>query len=185
MVDIDHPDPNQTGRADEPRGTALLGIYLNDHLAGSTSGLRLARRLAATKRHSALGGTLAPLADEIARDREALRALMRALDVPERRYKIVAGTLAEAAGRFKPNGRLRRRSPLSNVIELEMLRIGVEGKAAVWTTLGALSGRYPGLDGTELSLLKHRARQQADLLDDLRLQAARDALTPSSTSRAG
>ncbi|MGV9847844.1 hypothetical protein ACWDWU_03430 [Streptomyces sp. NPDC003442] len=39
------------------------------------------------------------------------------------------GRPGEKAGRLKPNGRLRRRSGLSTVLELESPRIGVEGKA--------------------------------------------------------
>ncbi|HEY5356166.1 MAG TPA: hypothetical protein VIJ82_00465 [Streptosporangiaceae bacterium] len=55
---------------------------------------------------------------------------MHLLGIPVRTYKVYAGWLAEKAGRLKFNGRLRARSPLSNLVELELLRLGVEGKAA-------------------------------------------------------
>jgi hypothetical protein len=45
--------------------------------------------------------------------------------------------MGEKAARLKLNGHLLARSPLSSLEELEMLRLGVEGKAAGWRTLGS------------------------------------------------
>src|SRR5215207_1625248 len=118
-----------------PDGPGLLSIYLNDHLAGATGGAELARRLARAERGSADGATLARLADEIAEDRQALRELMHEFGAPVRQYKVYAGWVAERVGRLKLNGRLLSRSPLSRLVELELLRLGVEGKAAGWRTL--------------------------------------------------
>ncbi|PWI40895.1 hypothetical protein [Streptomyces sp. ICBB 8177] len=116
-----------------------LGIYLNDHLAGSTLGEGLARRIAHRHRHSARRGDLERIADEVAEDRRALLDLMAALDVGARRYKVYGGLVAERLSRLKSNGRLYRRSGLSTVVELETLRLGVEGKALVWITLLAVA----------------------------------------------
>ncbi len=74
---------------------------------------------------------LSRLAEEVADDRAALLTCMAALEVPVRRYK----TLAAKLGRLKLNGRLVSRSPLSSVEELELMRLGVEGKASGWRTL--------------------------------------------------
>ncbi|MCM3924715.1 hypothetical protein ND748_24015 [Frankia sp. AiPs1] len=150
-----------------------LGIYLNDHLAGSTAGLRLARRTATAHRGTPFGDGLARVASEIAEDRDALLELMSALGVSERKYKTAAGWLTEAAGRLKLNGRVVRRSSLSTVIELETLRIGVAGKSAAWRTLRAVVDRYDRLDQDRLEVLLERARRQADVLDELRGAAAR------------
>ncbi|EIV91620.1 hypothetical protein [Frankia sp. QA3] len=154
-------------------GPDPLGIYLNDHLAGSTAGLRLARRTATAHRGTPSGDALARVASEIAEDRDALLDLMRALGVPERKYKIAAGWAAEMAGRMKSNGRLVRRSSLSTVIELETLRIGVAGKSAAWHTLRAVADRYDQIDQARLDVLLDRARRQAEVLDELRVTAAR------------
>ncbi|THJ72235.1 hypothetical protein [Candidatus Frankia alpina] len=154
-------------------GPDPLGIYLNDHLAGSTAGLRLARRMATAHRATPFGAALARVASEIAEDRDALLELMRALGVPERKYKITAGWAAEAAGRLKSNGRIMRRSALSTVIELETLRIGVAGKSAAWRTLLAVADRYDRLGQDRLDVLLERARRQAQELDELRITAAR------------
>ena len=56
------------------RQLPLLGIYLNDHLAGSTSGLELVRRTARARADTAAGPPLRQLASEIAEDRRTLLA---------------------------------------------------------------------------------------------------------------
>src|SRR5579863_6891798 len=93
--------------ATRPRSEqALLGIYLNDHLAGATGGVELARRTAASHRGSEAGERLEQLAAELAADRASLLTIMTRLGVPARRYKAYAAWLAEKAGRLKLNGSL-------------------------------------------------------------------------------
>jgi hypothetical protein len=151
---------------------SMLGIYLNDHLAGATAGTELAHRTARSYRDGKNGGTLRRLAAEIAQDRAALLDIMTALGIRVRRYKVGAAWIGEKAGRLKFNGRLLARSPLSNLEELEMLRLGVEGKAAGWRTLRTLADIDTRLHPARLDELISRARRQADLLEDLRVDAA-------------
>src|SRR5437763_6045555 len=101
---------NATTQADP----SLLGIYLNDHLAGAAGGLELFRRALASHRRTAAEPVLERLAQEVEEDREALLRIMTTLELPVRQYKVAAGWLAEKAGRAKPNGRLLSRSPLSS-----------------------------------------------------------------------
>jgi hypothetical protein len=150
----------------------LLGIYLNDHLAGATSGTELARRVASSGQEVADGELLRRLADDIGSDRQDLLAIMAALQIPVRWYKVGAAWIAEKAGRMKLNGRLITRSPLSSLEELELLRLGVEGKAAGWRTLRELARSDRRLDPARLDALIARARDQAGLLEELRVQAA-------------
>ena len=149
----------------------MLGVYLNDHLAGSVVGSNLARRLAARERRLAGVEVLEPLATEIAVDREELVDMMRILGIPIR-HKMWAAWAAERAGRLKLNGRLITRSPLSRVLELEAMRLGVEGKAAGWRTLRSLAETDGRFDIRRLDELIARARMQADELERLRVQAA-------------
>jgi hypothetical protein len=162
----------------EGAGRELLGIYLNDHLAGATAGVELARRMARSHAGPA-GGALRGLAADIAGDRSALRDIMAGLGVPVRAYKVCAGWAGEKAGRLKLSGRLRSRSPLSDLEELEMLGLGVEGKAAGWRTLRVLADSEPRLDAARLEGLMSRARDQADLLEELRVRAAGEILAAS------
>lgn len=151
---------------------SLFAIYLHDHLAGSTAGADLAKRLAAAERNWAGGPALAELAKEIEEDRAALLEIMHRLDVPVRRYKLAAAWLAEKVGRLKLNGRLMHRSPLSRVIELELMQLGVEGKGAGWRTLRTRAEIDDRLDRARLDELNTRARQQAGLLERMRVRAA-------------
>jgi len=153
--------------------TELLGIYLNDHLAGATGGAELARRVAAARWGDEAGDALLRFAADVAADRAALRGMMAALDVPVRAYKVYAGWIGEKVGRFKLNGRLLGRSPLSSLEELEMMRLGVAGKAAGWRTLQLLADTDPRLDRARLMELIARAESQLKLLEDLRVRAAR------------
>jgi hypothetical protein len=84
---------------------------------------------------------------------------------------VIKAGLGEKAGRLKFNGRLLARSPLSDLEELELLRLGVEGKAAGWRTLRILAGTDPRLDAGRLNELISRARSRADQLEELRVRA--------------
>jgi hypothetical protein len=163
--------------------TELLGIYLNDHLAGATAGAELARRIADTHRDTVAGPALRRCADEIATDRFTLISLMTSLDVPVRRYKIGLGWMAEKLGRFKLNGRVTERSPSTSITELETLRLGVEGKACVWQVLRDLADHDARLDADQLDALIERARAQVDLLEDLRIRAAEKVFGGRHTAR--
>jgi hypothetical protein len=168
-----------SGRGSATQGTQgpdLIGIYLNDHLAGATGGTELARRAAAATGSTAAAGGLRRFAAEVAQDRAALLRIMATLGVPVRRYKVYAAWIGEKAGRLKFNGHLTSRSPLSGLEELEMLRLGVEGKAAGWRTLRALADTDARLDPHQLDGLIERARSQSGLLEELRIQAAADVI---------
>lgn len=150
-----------------------LGIYLNDHLAGATAGTELAQRAAGARRGTTAGEVILRIAGEIAEDRRALLEIMTALDVPVQRYKVCAGWLAEKAGRVKPNGRLVSRAPLSDLVELEAMRLGIEGKAAAWRALRAVADHDDRIEAARLDELLVRASRQADTIEELRGQTAR------------
>ncbi|MBT2420281.1 hypothetical protein J7F01_13075 [Streptomyces sp. ISL-22] len=153
-------------------GSAFLGIYLNDHLAGATAGTDRARHLVRSCEGSPLAATLGPIAAEIAEDRASLIRIMRRLGIPVRHYKVYAGRAAERVGRLKSNGRLVRRSPLSTLWELEALRLGVEGKAAGWESLRLVADTDERLDPRLLDELLERARRQQSTLERLRREQA-------------
>jgi hypothetical protein len=156
----------------------LLGVYLNDHLAGSTVGLELARRMAASAEPESESATvLRGLVAEIAEDRSALLAIMATLGIPVRGYKVFAAWAGEKLGRLKLNGHLLSRSPLSSLEETEILRLGVEGKAACWRTLRALASRDSRLDAGHLDELLARADRQSSALESRRVSIAEQALT--------
>ncbi len=159
-------------------GQRLLAIYLNDHLLGASGGVDLAERAAGSARGTPAGPVLQRLAVQVAEDRRSLLVVMRRLGVRVRPYKVALGWTLEKLGRVKTNGRLVSRSPLSDLVELEGLRLGVQGKEAGWLSLAAVADRYDALDRAELERLAERARGQAEELEQLRISAATRVLCP-------
>jgi hypothetical protein len=153
----------------------LLGICLNDHLAGSTVGAELARRAAGANEGNEYGTFLATLADEIHEDRESLKDIMRRLEYGEDIPKKVGAWTAEKLGRLKPNGQLRGYSPLSRVVELEGLTLGITGKLALWKSLQELTHEETRLEAEELGRLRERAESQQREIEGYRLRAVREA----------
>jgi hypothetical protein len=159
-----------------PSPSKYLATYLNDHLLGATLGTELARRAAGENEGSELGAFLSGLARDIEDDRDTLLALLSELGVKPDRLKVAAGWISEKLGRLKPNAQLRGYSPLSPLVELEGLLIGIQGKLAMWTALAEVA-QDVGLDRARFEALATRAeRQQADV-EGHRLEVARRALT--------
>jgi hypothetical protein len=153
-----------------------LGIYLNDHLAGATVGLELAKRARGSNRGSEYGDVLEQVAREIEEDRDTLQGLMESLEIGRDRSKVAFGWAAEKVGRLKPNGQLTGYSPLSRLIELESLALGITGKLSLWEALTELAEEDVRLDRDELSRLAQRAERQRSEVWRLRQRAAREAL---------
>ena len=153
----------------------LLNIYLNDHLAGATAGMELARRCRSNNRGTSLGDFLTELTTEIDSDRRRLEALMSALGAPLDRFKLYGAWVAEKVGRLKLNGQIKGYSPLSRLIELEGLRLGIEAKRSLWQTLKEIENIDSRLATTDLDLLIKRAEEQLDAIEPHRTQAARAA----------
>lgn len=149
----------------------LLAIYLQDHYAGSCAGVELARRSASSNEGTPTGEFLSSLAEEIEEDRVALREIMSALDIGDDKVKNALGWGAEKLGRLKPNGQLTGYSPLSRVVELEGLHVGISGKLSAWQSLRATFGAT--LAGHDLDGLIARARAQLDELAEHRADAGR------------
>jgi hypothetical protein len=157
-------------------GHMLLAIYLNDHLAGATVGRELARRAAGSNRADPVYGSfLKTLSEEIDEDRRSLLAIMSRLDVRVDRLKVLAGWGGEKVGRLKLNGRLRGYSPLSRLVELEGLALGVQGKLMLWRTLDRLNVDVSAT-APDLTELQRRARDQLERIEAHRQHAVDDAL---------
>lgn len=148
----------------------LLGIYLNDHLAGSTAGVERARMARDANEGTEFGPPLADVCGQIEEDRGALEELIDELGVGRSKLKPMIGWIGERIGRLKPNGQLRGYSPLGRVVDLEMLLLGVSGKLRLWTLLGEL---LDGEASADLPALTRRAEEQRATIADLQLRAAR------------
>lgn len=154
----------------------LLSVYLQDHHAGSVTGTNLARRIAGQNEGTVYGEEMARIADEIEEDQRTLEELMAKLDVGTDRVKDAIAWGGEKVGRLKPNARLLSYSPLSRLIELEGLLMGVTAKGGMWRALEGVKDQIEGLEGFDFAVLDARAKDQRSRLEDLRLQAASEAL---------
>jgi hypothetical protein len=154
----------------------LLGIYLNDHLAGSTVGLELSRRARGSNEGNDYGRALERISREIEEDRETLQRLMKDLGVRRDHPKVTAAWVGEKFGRLKPNGRLLSYSPLSRLVELEALALGITGKLSLWEALAEVADEDARLDREELRRLAERAERQRKEVWRLRQRAAAEAL---------
>lgn len=152
-----------------------LRIYLQDHLAGATAGLELARRTRGANEGTEYGPPLAKLADEIEADRRHLQGIIEDLGWGADRLKVAAAWGLEKVGRLKLNGELTSYSPLSRVVELEGLLTGITGKRALWVSLLELAPSDPRLDAAPLERLRDRADAQRATVAELRDRAAAEA----------
>jgi len=153
----------------------LLAIYLDDHLAGSTVGVELVRRLVASNDDDPdFGPPLREICAEIEADRTTLDRLMKRLETSRNPVKPALAWAGEKLGRLKLNGQLRGYSPLSRLVELEALGIGITGKLRMWTALEhTLGSDLPDFDFRQLA---ERATQQRRVVEELHLEAAARAL---------
>ena len=160
-------------------GRKFLEIYLQDHYAGSTGGVELAKRSAKANGGTEFGGPLTRVAGEIREDRDALKRIMARLDVSPAPVKATLAWAAEKAGRIKPNGQLRGYSPLGRMVEVEALVTGVTGKLSLWRALLQVAPSEPRLDAAQLTELAQRAEDQLSRLHELRDRAAAIAFATS------
>jgi UDP-glucose 4-epimerase len=154
--------------------TELLGLYLSDHLTGATAGLGRIDRMVGSYPDSPFHPDLAELAAQIRAERALYVSLLPALGLPRRPWRQAAAGLAERLGRLKLNGRVVSRSPLSLVLEVELMRSAVVGKLGGWQTLHDLAPEL-GLDPERFAVLAARAHRQLALLDRLHEHARRGA----------
>lgn len=148
-----------------------LGIYLNDHLAGSVAGIELAVRTEAENRSNPVGRYLAAFLPELKHDQSILEGVMEALELKQDTLKTRAAWLSEKLARLKLNGTLVRYSPLSRLVELEGLCVATEGRLSLWRTLARLQPKDPRLAAFDFEPLVFRGEAQLQALQHLRLQA--------------
>lgn len=159
----------------EPR---LLSVYVNDHVTGATAGLGRVQRMASAYEDSSfLGPPLARFVGEFTEERQWLIRTGVSLGVTRNRPKALVAAVAEKVGQLKLNGRAVEQSPLSPLLELEILRGAVFGKLSGWETLEAHADELR-LSAEQVAHLAHLQRQAVaqtktitGLLESLRPQA--------------
>lgn len=157
----------------------LLAIYLNDHYAGSVAGVELAKRTLDNNRGTEYEAFLAGLLEDIQEDQKALEGILERSGIPRSPVKPPLAWATEKIGRLKLNGALTGYSPLSRLLELEGLRLGVEGKRCLWRSLRHARPAEAAVTEPELDTLIARAEAQIEAVEEHRVKAARVALGAS------
>jgi hypothetical protein len=152
----------------------LLSIYLRDHFAAAAAGRARCRAARRSNEGTPTGAFLDGLLGEIDEDAETLGRVLTRVGVAPSKPKLAAGLAAERLGRLKLNGQLTGYSPLSRLVELEALLLGVEGKRRLWLSLAEIGD--PRLAEFDFGALADRATAQRDGLEEQRRQAAAVAL---------
>jgi len=152
-----------------PTSCQALEVYLRDHLAGARAGAKLAHRLASTSK----GSVLCDLDEAISADRAELATIAGHLGIREGPVRSFLVGLSESLTRVKFDSWFDR-SNSGDLLELETLVLGIEGKRRLWRALLEVDDER--LDHEQLRRLEGSAARQAELAEQLRLQAARRVL---------
>jgi hypothetical protein len=160
-----------------------LGIYVRDHHAAATANIALARRFAAANRGTAFGDAVASVTAHFEADRQALEQVAHALGVRLSATKDLAARAGELLGRLKLNGRLRGYSPLSRLLELEVLIASIDAKRNLWRSLS--QARRLELEAFDLDALVRDATWQRTQLAPHHERAAEEAFDELWPARLG
>ncbi len=155
--------------------TQLLGIYLDDHRGGAAGGVGVARRALSHNTGTEFESFLTWLHDQLSSDRDALDRMADQLGHEPARWKRAAGWTAAKLGNLKLNGRWWTYSPLSRVLEFEMLMAGVQAKQRLWYSIRFLD--LDDVDQDEVTALIRRASEQLDRLAEHHRMAVSVAFT--------
>lgn len=153
-----------------------LGHYLRIHLTGSAGGIELFSRGSGMPDEEARRVVLG-IRDELVEEREQLLSIAHRVGARPAPLAAVAAKVGERIGRLKPNGHLLSRTPLTDLIDLEAMRVAVAGKTAGWEALLSVVDQHDGLPLDELTALHEQALRQTEQLAELHSRAAARSLT--------
>lgn len=153
-----------------------LGHYIRIHLTGSAGGIELFSR-GQKFREPAATSILEDIRGELVQERSQLLAMADRVGARPAPLAAVAAAVGERIGRLKPNGNPLRRTSMTDLIDLEAMRVALSGKTAGWESLLAVVDRHEGLDRDELTALRDQALRQLEQVSALHTDSAARALT--------
>ncbi|MGB7923674.1 MAG: hypothetical protein WCF57_10560 [Pyrinomonadaceae bacterium] len=153
-----------------------IATYLNDHLAGSVVAIELLEHLEAAHEGTEISSFVVKLRADIEADRRELESLMERLGITQSPARKASAWMAEKITQIK----LRLDDPAGGAFRLfealEAVEIGIEGKRGLWRALQVASENAPGLRGVDYERLAQRAKDQHQIMEAARLEAAKAAL---------
>ena len=157
-------------------GGSPIAHHVHTHLAGSAAGIDLFGRSAAGLLDPDAATLVRDIQEELLDERRRLRRMADDLGVGEASLMTLAARAGERAARLKPNGSWTERTPLTDLVELEAMRVAVNGKRAGWQALLAVVDVHAALDREELEMLAVQAAEQDRRLAEAHHRAAARAL---------
>jgi hypothetical protein len=157
-----------------------LVTYLNDHLGGSAAALQLLEHLV-DREPGESKAFFAGLLEDVSADRATLEDIIHRLG-DSSAVRVMGGWLLEKANRVKlmwddPSG-----NALKELEALELLQIGIHGKASLWRALRRVSPRIAALRDVDFRRLEQRADEQHARVEARRLASAERVLTAGRTA---
>ena len=150
---------------------SALETYLNDHFAGATAGVNLAKMAAEEHKSDEHGAFFGEIASEISTDYDTLQELMTSLGVQESATK---GAAAEIGSKLMaPKFTAGDDDELNAFVTLETLSIGVEGKICMWKALKTIEDSNAAFKQFDIDDLLARGESQRE-----RIEAERQKMAP-------
>lgn len=156
----------------------LLRTYLSDHVAAAAAIARRVNRMAKAYPSSPIAQPMAALVPQLAQERAWLISVAQGQHVRLSTWKSGLAVAGEQVGRLKLNGRIVRASPLSPMLELELLGSGLRGKRSVWLTLREWAPELD-IDVAVLGELLADVGRQIEQVEQLMTQCRPQALSRS------
>jgi len=150
-----------------------LRTYLNDHRGGAASGTHLARRILENNRSAPIAADIEVVSREIEDDAATLVQIANTLGIAANPIKRVLGRVGESLTRLKLSKGVHRHSPLTRLMEVELLMSGIDAKRSLWRSLRSAS--LPALAGFDFAELEARGTRQRERLARHHDLAAREA----------
>jgi hypothetical protein len=154
----------------------LAEIYLSDHAAGARAMIGRLRRMAGSY-DGELAAVTSELADALEREREWILQVMATHGLSVSRWKAAATAVGERVGRLKLNGRVFRTSPLTPLLELELVASALRGKRSGWRTMREWQAELE-LDVDQLTVWQSDVEKQIEQIEALLAKQRPTAFKP-------
>ncbi|MFC7400997.1 hypothetical protein [Citricoccus sp. GCM10030269] len=148
--------------ADETIDRDRLEDYLNHHLLGAQSGVRMFQTASDTWRGTEYEQQFTDLAEQVYQDQQTVEKLIDRLGMKVPITGKAIGKAAQVAGRLNPVNLTRSKTRGMTQVEMDILQGALQAKSGMWHVLGLLAVQFPdaGLDRQEMEVLYQRAQDQ-------------------------
>ncbi|BDS06917.1 hypothetical protein NT6N_19570 [Oceaniferula spumae] len=150
-----------------------LERYLNDHLAGAASGVKLAKHLEETANNTEEKLFYRDLVAEIENDKSLLTEIIEAADFKVGRVRSAMSSSMSSAAMLRMDMHGSEVGELGRYEMTELLTVGIHGKILLWRTLGGIQPPFSVWRHYNFAQLERAAAKQHDAIEDYRSREAR------------